>query len=85
MYLARHETLAGPRWALDGQFLPLGFTLDLALQLPRASLAGFLGDAAARRAGVRSVAGAARAGTRGLGQRRDLPAQPGGARGRVRG
>jgi 2-dehydro-3-deoxy-D-arabinonate dehydratase len=43
MYLARHETSAGPRWALDGQFLPPGFTLDLALQLPRASLAAFLG------------------------------------------
>jgi len=38
MYLARYETPAGPRWALDGQFLPLGFTLDLALQVPRASL-----------------------------------------------
>ena len=42
MYLARHETPAGPRWALDGQFLPPGFTLDLALQVPRASLDSFL-------------------------------------------
>ena len=52
MYLARHETPAGPRWALDGQFLPIGFTLDLALQVPRASLEAFLralprGEAAA--------------------------------------
>ena len=52
MYLARHETPAGPRWALDGQFLPLGFSLDLALQVPRASLEAFLralprGEAAA--------------------------------------
>jgi 2-dehydro-3-deoxy-D-arabinonate dehydratase len=54
MYLARHETPAGPRWALDGQLLPQGFTLDLALQVPRASLEGFLralprGEAAAGR------------------------------------
>jgi 2-dehydro-3-deoxy-D-arabinonate dehydratase len=42
MYLSRHETAAGPRWALDGGFLPPSFTLDLLLQLPKAAVAGFL-------------------------------------------
>jgi 2-dehydro-3-deoxy-D-arabinonate dehydratase len=42
MYLTRHETAAGARWALDGGFLPPSFTLDLLLQLPRAAVAGFL-------------------------------------------
>jgi 2-dehydro-3-deoxy-D-arabinonate dehydratase len=42
MYLTRHETGGGPRWALDGGFLPPSFTLDVVLQLPKAALAGFL-------------------------------------------
>ncbi|HMF44708.1 MAG TPA: fumarylacetoacetate hydrolase family protein, partial [Polyangia bacterium] len=32
----------GPRWALDGGLLPPSFTLDVLLQLPKASVAGFL-------------------------------------------
>ncbi len=28
MYLTRHLTTAGTRWALDGYFLPEGLTLD---------------------------------------------------------
>jgi 2-dehydro-3-deoxy-D-arabinonate dehydratase len=42
MYLTRHETSGGPRWALDGNFLPPSFSLELALQLPKAAIAGFL-------------------------------------------
>jgi 2-dehydro-3-deoxy-D-arabinonate dehydratase len=42
MYLTRHHTLEGPRWALDGRFLPPSFSLDLLLQLPKVALPGFL-------------------------------------------
>src|SRR5262245_38248955 len=42
MFLTRHETAGGPRWALDGGFLPPTFTLELLLQLPKAAVAGFL-------------------------------------------
>ena len=34
MYLSRHLTAGGPRWALDGLYLPAAFTLDLLLQSP---------------------------------------------------
>ncbi len=40
MYLSRHQTLTGPRWALDGHFLPSGINLSSLLAMPRqASLA----------------------------------------------
>jgi 2-dehydro-3-deoxy-D-arabinonate dehydratase len=42
MYLTRHETAGGARWALDGGFLPPSFTLDMVLQLPKAAVGGFL-------------------------------------------
>jgi 2-dehydro-3-deoxy-D-arabinonate dehydratase len=42
MYLTRHLTSAGPRWALDGRFLPPAFTLGLLLELPAAAVADFL-------------------------------------------
>jgi 2-dehydro-3-deoxy-D-arabinonate dehydratase len=42
MYLTRHPTDTGPRWALDGQLLPAAFTLDLLLELPASAMAGFL-------------------------------------------
>ena len=35
MYLSRHQTENGPRWALDGQYLPRHFTLSLLLELPQ--------------------------------------------------
>lgn len=35
MYLTRHQTPQGPRWALDGVFLPRQFTLSLLLEVPR--------------------------------------------------
>src|SRR5450432_261442 len=43
MYLTRHQTTNGPRWAVDGLFLPARFELGLLLQLPRQALSGFLG------------------------------------------
>ncbi len=42
MYLTRHQTTNGPRWALDNLFLPAGFELGLLLQLPRHAIGGFL-------------------------------------------
>jgi 2-dehydro-3-deoxy-D-arabinonate dehydratase len=42
MYLTRHETGGGPRWALDGGLLPPSFTLEILLQLPKAATADFL-------------------------------------------
>ncbi len=42
MYLSRHQTTQGPRWALDDRFLPLGLDLGTLLALPRASLTSFL-------------------------------------------
>jgi 2-dehydro-3-deoxy-D-arabinonate dehydratase len=35
MVLSRHQTHAGPRWALDGKFLPRGLSLSALLALPR--------------------------------------------------
>jgi 2-dehydro-3-deoxy-D-arabinonate dehydratase len=34
MYLSRHQTPSGPRWALDDNFLPPGVTLGALLALP---------------------------------------------------
>jgi 2-dehydro-3-deoxy-D-arabinonate dehydratase len=42
MYLTRHATAEGARWALDGHYLPAAFTLDLPLQLPAGDLQRFL-------------------------------------------
>jgi 2-dehydro-3-deoxy-D-arabinonate dehydratase len=42
MFLTRHETAGGPRWALDGGTLPASFTLDVLMQLPKAAVADFL-------------------------------------------
>lgn len=42
MYLTRHETSGGARWALDLQWLPEAFELRLALQAPAAQLADLL-------------------------------------------
>jgi 2-dehydro-3-deoxy-D-arabinonate dehydratase len=42
MYLSRHETPRGPRWALDGNFLPPSFSLEMLLQLPKAAIADVL-------------------------------------------
>lgn len=34
MFLTRHSTMFGPRWALNGRYLPPALTLGLLLQLP---------------------------------------------------
>ena len=51
MYLSRHRAAGGPRWALDGRYLPEDFTLAHLLEGPAAEAAGPLeglrtGDAA---------------------------------------
>jgi 2-dehydro-3-deoxy-D-arabinonate dehydratase len=48
MYLTRHATAHGARWAVDGEFLPDGLGLDLLLSLPRDAMEATL--AAARSA-----------------------------------
>jgi 2-dehydro-3-deoxy-D-arabinonate dehydratase len=42
MYLTRHQTVQGPRWALDGHFLPSSFSLSLMLELPKGAIADVL-------------------------------------------
>ncbi len=42
MNLTRHQTYDGPRWALDGAYLPPSFNLGLLLELPREAIASFL-------------------------------------------
>jgi 2-dehydro-3-deoxy-D-arabinonate dehydratase len=42
MYLTRHTTIAGGRWALDGKYLPVHFNLNLLLELPKANITNFL-------------------------------------------
>lgn len=42
MFLTRHQTAAGPRWALDGKFLPRGLNLAALLALPQPSLVRLL-------------------------------------------
>jgi len=38
MYLTRHDTPAGPRWACDGSFLPIELDLSALLALPRTEM-----------------------------------------------
>lgn len=42
MYLTHHQTKAGPRWALDGHYLPSNLSLSFLLQLPQTKLESFL-------------------------------------------
>jgi 2-dehydro-3-deoxy-D-arabinonate dehydratase len=42
LYLTRHESTDGPRWALDGRLLADEFTLSGLLRLPAADMPGFL-------------------------------------------
>ena len=42
MYLSRHRTASGPRWALDGRYLPQDFTLGRLLEDPASELGGAL-------------------------------------------
>lgn len=43
MYLTRHRAAGGPRWALDGSYLPEDFALDRLLAGPAADLDGLEG------------------------------------------
>jgi 2-dehydro-3-deoxy-D-arabinonate dehydratase len=45
-YLTRHQTAAGPRWALDGRYLPASFTLGELLAAPASSIGDALRQAA---------------------------------------
>jgi 2-dehydro-3-deoxy-D-arabinonate dehydratase len=42
MFLTRHQTYAGPCWAVDGQLLPQGITLGSLLAMPRQSMTELL-------------------------------------------
>ncbi len=42
MYLTRHSTPTGPRWAVDGKLLPAGVTLSALLALPQSQLTPLL-------------------------------------------
>jgi 2-dehydro-3-deoxy-D-arabinonate dehydratase len=42
MYLSRHRTAIGPRWALDGSYLPPEFTLERVLEVPATEVPDFL-------------------------------------------
>ena len=46
MYLTRHNSSAGPRWAVDGKLLPTGVTLSALLALPDSALPSLLADLA---------------------------------------
>jgi 2-dehydro-3-deoxy-D-arabinonate dehydratase len=43
MLLTRHRTKDGPRWALDGSFLPPSLTLSTLLEMPSKAIFEFLG------------------------------------------
>ena len=42
MYLTRHQTPHGPRWAVDGKFLPQSASLEFLLELPADNLTATL-------------------------------------------
>ena len=42
MYLTRHATPHGPRWAVDGMFLAEGMGLDMLLSLPVQAMSSML-------------------------------------------
>ena len=46
MYLTRHNSSAGPRWAVDGKLLPAGVTLSTLLALPDGGLLPLLAELA---------------------------------------
>lgn len=45
MFLTRHQTYSGPRWAVDGQYLPVGLDLAGLLALSKAQLSEVLRSA----------------------------------------
>ncbi len=42
MYLSRHGAAEGPRWALEGRYLPQDFTLERLLGVPSEDVRGFV-------------------------------------------
>jgi 2-dehydro-3-deoxy-D-arabinonate dehydratase len=44
MYLSRHRTAGGPRWALDGRYLPEDFALTRLSEVPTSEAGGLLED-----------------------------------------
>jgi len=44
VYLSRHRTAGGPRWALDGRYLPEDFALTRLSEIPAAEATDALGD-----------------------------------------
>jgi 2-dehydro-3-deoxy-D-arabinonate dehydratase len=42
MYLSRHQTAEGPRWALDGHYLPQDFTLERLLEVHATGVRRFI-------------------------------------------
>ncbi|HET7269888.1 MAG TPA: fumarylacetoacetate hydrolase family protein [Rubrobacter sp.] len=42
MYLSRHNATGGPRWALEGRYLPQDFTLERLLEVRSADVRGIL-------------------------------------------
>jgi 2-dehydro-3-deoxy-D-arabinonate dehydratase len=42
MYLSRHRTAGGARWALDGRYLPASFGLELLLEIPAGDVVSLL-------------------------------------------
>jgi 2-dehydro-3-deoxy-D-arabinonate dehydratase len=42
MYLSRHEAAGGPRWALDGRYLPQDFTLERLFEGSSGEISGFV-------------------------------------------
>jgi 2-dehydro-3-deoxy-D-arabinonate dehydratase len=42
MYLSRHKAAGGPRWALNGRYLPRDFTLERLLEVQAADVRDFL-------------------------------------------
>ena len=82
MYLTRHQTAAGPRWALDGVTARGVFAGPAPGSTCRRRTRA-AGRAAEGRAGRRSPASAGRAGTRSVGRRGYLPAQQGRAQGGI--
>lgn len=75
MYLTRHQTSQGPCWALDGAYLPRHFTLAMLLELPQSAITPLLQTLPTADI-ADTPAAALRANARGVGLRRNLPAQP---------
>jgi 2-dehydro-3-deoxy-D-arabinonate dehydratase len=44
MYLSRHQAAGGPRWALEGRYLPHDFVLERLLEVHATDIRGFLED-----------------------------------------